>query len=405
MFKGDILDFTPLLPNDNYGNINAELLTMAEDLCIKSAQLVGSHAPQVLYGITELLRKVNSYYSNQIESEGTHPIDIDRASREEFSGDSKEKQLQLLSLVHIEVQKYVEHYFENNDKTPFSKAFILDVHHQLYSHPDMASFLKIEDIQNHTTIEMRPGELRERDVRIGQHIAPDPEALLSLFSKYELLYTLPQHTTQARKIIYAMASHHRLMWLHPFLDGNGRTARLVLDGIFSSIDLKGYGLWNISRGLSRQSEEYKKYLALADIVRQGDLDGRGALSSKNFHAYIRFMLETALDQVEFMSKNLKMNSLHDRIEKYIQLSKEGLIGDKPLPKYSEFLFKELLIVGAVPRGKVADIIGTKERTARTLIKELTEMDYLESDTPKSAIRLKFNAYFASYIFPELIPQR
>ena len=36
---------------------------------------------------------------------------------------------------------------------------------------------------------------------------------------------------------------------------------------------------------------------------------------------------------------------------------------------------------------------------------LLNMDFLESDTPKSPIRLKFNAHFASYIFPELIPQR
>jgi Fic family protein len=403
--KGVILDFTPLLPNDNNGNIDSELLTMAEDLCIQSAQLIGSHAPQVLYGMRELLRKVNSYYSNQIESEGTHPIDIDRATREEFSEDSKEKQLQQLSLVHIAVQKYVEQYFEEEDKNPFSKTFILDVHHKLYSHPDMAPFLKIKDIQNQTTIKMIPGQLRERDVRIGQHIAPDYAELSSLFNKYELLYRLPNYATQAKKVIYAIASHHRLMWIHPFLDGNGRTARLVLDGIFSSIDLKGYGLWNISRGLSRRSEDYKKYLALADMERQGDLDGRGALSNKAFKAYIKFMLEIALDQVDFMNQNLKMNSLHDRIEKYIRLSQEGLLGDKPLPKYSELLFKELLISGEVPRGKVADIIHTKERTARTLITELSKMDYLESDTPKSPIRLKFNAHFASYIFPELIPQR
>ncbi len=399
------MDFTPLLPNDNNGNIDAELLSMAEDLCIKSAELVGSHTPQVLYGIKDLLRKVNSYYSNQIESEGTHPIDIDKATREEFSQDSKEKQLQLLSLVHIEVQKYIEHYFEDTDKTPFSKAFILDVHHALYSHPDMAPFLQIKDSQNQTTIEMIPGELRKKNVAIGQHIAPISSELSSLFNKYELLYRLPNYATQAKKVIYAIASHHRLMWIHPFLDGNGRTARLVLDGIFSSIDLKGYGLWNISRGLSRRSEDYKRYLALADMVRQGDLDGRGALSSKGFKAYIKFMLEVALDQVDFMGQCLKMNSLYERIVKYVRLSQEGMFEMKPLPKYSELLFKELLISGEVPRGKVMHIINTKSRTATSLIKELITMDYLESDTPKSPIRLKFNAHFASYIFPELIPQR
>ena len=398
------MDFTPLLPNDKNGNIDAELLSMAEELCIKSATLAGSHAPQVLYGIKELLRKVNSYYSNQIESEGTHPIDIDKASRQEFSSDSKEKQLQQLSLVHIEVQKYVENYFTEG-QTPYSREFILDVHRELYSHPDMGHFLQIEDKENHKTIEMIPGKLRESNVRVGRHIAPDYNEIPSFFNKYELLYKIPNHATQAKQIIFALASHHRLMWIHPFLDGNGRTARLVLDGIFNAMSLEGYGLWNISRGLSRRSEDYKRYLALADMVRQGDLDGRGALSTKAFISYIKFMLEIALDQVDFMNQNLKMNSLYERIERYIRLSKEGFFDMKPLPKYSELLFKELLMVGEVPRGKVMDIIHTKDRTATTLIKELIQMDFLESDTPKSAIRLKFNAHFASYIFPELIPQK
>ena len=398
------MDFTPLLPHDNQGNIDSKLLSMAEELCIKSASLTGTHAPQVIYGIKELLRKVNSYYSNQIESEGTHPIDIDKATREEFSSNSKEKQLQQLSLVHIEVQKYVESYFTEG-QTPYSKEFILDVHRALYSHPDMTHFLEIEDKENNTIIEMIPGELRESNVRVGQHIAPDHTELPHFFNKYEHLYKVPNHATQAQQVSYALASHHRLMWIHPFLDGNGRTARLVLDGIFSSMPLEGYGLWNISRGLSRRSEDYKRSLALADMVRQGDLDGRGALSAKAFISYIKFMLEIALDQVDFMNKNLKMNALHERIERYIRLSREGLFNTKSLPKYSELLFKELLMTGEVPRGRVMNIIHTKERTATTLIKELTEMDFLESDTPKSAIRLKFNAHFASYIFPELIPQR
>ena len=398
------MDFTPLLPTDNQGHIDAELLSMAEELCIKSATLSGSHAPKVLYGIKGLLRKVNSYYSNQIESEGTHPIDIDKATRQEFSSDSKEKQLQQLSLVHIEVQKYVEGYFTKG-QSPYNKDFVLSVHRELYSHPDMAHFLQIEDKENHKIIEMVPGKLRENNVRVGQHIAPEHTELSHFFNKYEHLYKIPNHTTQAKKIIFALASHHRLMWIHPFLDGNGRTARLVLDGIFNSMALEGYGLWNISRGLSRRSEEYKRNLALADMARQGDLDGRGALSTKAFISYIKFMLEIALDQVDFMNKNLKMHSLYERIESYVRLSQEGFFHTKNLPKYSALLFKELLIVGEIPRGKVMLIIGTKERTATTLIKELMQLDFLESDTPKSAIRLKFNAHFASYIFPELIPQR
>ena len=398
------MDFTPVLPYDNDGTIDSKLLFMAEKLCIKSATLAGSYAPQILDEIKELLRKVNSYYSNQIESEGTHPIDIDRATKKLFSKDTKQKQLQLLSLVHIQMQKYVENYFIEKTSSAFSKNFILDIHCKLYSSSDMKPFLKIKDKLSGKTINMTPGKLRLTDVKVGQHIAPNYKELDSLLDKYELLYKFSNNTTKANRVIIALSSHHRLTWLHPFLDGNGRTSRLILDGIFSSLPLEGYGLWNISRGLSRESQEYKKYLMMADMVRQGDLDGRGALSTIGLKSYVEFMLKVALNQVDFMSKCLKMDTLSKRIENYIKLSREELLEVEPLPKYSELLFKELLIAGELPRGKVKDIINTKDRTATSLIKELTKLDYIKSTTQKSPIRLNFNARFASYIFPELIPK-
>lgn len=55
-----------------------------------------------------MLRITNSYYSNRIESEGTHPIDIEKAMKKEFLEDKKKKDLQPLSLIHIEIQKYLE---------------------------------------------------------------------------------------------------------------------------------------------------------------------------------------------------------------------------------------------------------------------------------------------------------
>ncbi len=397
------MDFTPIIPTDLQGIIDPELLALSEKICIKSAALIGSHNPAVIEGIKELLRKVNSYYSNKIESEGTHPLDIDKALKKEFSSNSKEKKLQILSLAHIEVQKYIEDCFDTHDKNPFSQDFILNIHKELYAKPQMKDFLQIK--QHDSYILMIPGKLRQKDVKVGAHIAPSHSDLPSFLNKYEILYKFPTPSTQAQKLIYALSSHHRLTWIHSFLDGNGRTARLALDGALLSMKLEGYGLWNISRGLARESTEYKRYLAKADMIRQGDYDGRGSLSAKGLKAYVTFMLECALDQVEYMGECLKLNTLSHRMEKFIRLSEEGLLEQKPLPKHTAPLLKELLITGELPRGAVKDIIGTKDRTATTLIKELLERDFIESTTPKSPIRLKFNAYFASYLFPELIPQK
>jgi len=93
------------------------------------------------------------------------------------------------------------------------------------------------------------------------------------------------------------------------------------------------------------------------------------------------------------------------VGKFIELSRQGMYAIEPLPKYSEFLLKELLIQGELSRGEVKGIIGAGETTARNLIKKLLELDYLESDSPKGAIRLRFNSYFASKIFPDLIPNK
>lgn len=399
--------FTPLLPIDNDELIDDELLKMAEDLCVKSGSLEAAYPPQILNGIRNLLRIVNSYYSNKIESEGTHPFEIEKASHKVFTGDTKHQQLQKLSLVHIGVQKWIEDLLkEGNGVMPFTRNFICDVHRKFYSHDDMKPFLDVQTVSGSTDkssiLKMIPGEFRDRPVFVGGHAAPEFTLIPTLFNMYEAAYGTNTPATRVKKVIYGLASHHRLTWIHPFLDGNGRTSRLVLDGIFTGIQLEGYGLWNISRGLARNTDAYKKYLAYADMERQGDRDGRGSLSIKGLKSYIKFMLKIALDQVEYMGEVLRLQTLSQRVENYVKFSQQGMYPNEVLPKYSEFLLKELLMVGEMPRGKVQDVIHASERTARKLIKDLVRMNYLESDTPTGAIRIKFNAHFASVIFPNLM---
>lgn len=397
------MNFTPPLPKDNDGKIFSELLLLAETVCIESAKLSSMHNQHVFNAIKELLRKVNSYYSNKIESEGTHPIDIERAMKQDFEKDEHKRNLQNLSLSYIEVQRYIEVLSQNESSNFYSKGQILDIHNQFYSKDKMLPFLQIRT-DGKDYMEMKSGVLREDNVVIGRHIAPPFEKLDSLLNEYESFYKIYPYMTQSTKLIYAMAAHHRLTWIHPFLDGNGRTSRLVLDGSLYHMKLEGYGLWNISRGLARDTKGYHEYLSQADMVRQGNLDGRGALSTKGFKEYVKFMLDTALDQIEFMNKNLKLDTLTSRIDNFVEFSQKNMYGESNvLPKYSELLLRALLVDGEIPRGKVKDIIGREAKTASTLIRKLIDLEYIESDTSKSPIRIKFNSFFASKIFPELIP--
>ena len=397
------MSFTPIAPTDIKGNVEPSLLLKADKLLVEAAKLEGSHTPQILQAVKNLLYTVNSYYSNKIESEGTHIIDIERAMQQKYSTDTKKRNLQILSLTHIEVQKECETYFKTNPSaSAYDKKFILGIHKSFYSKEGMEPFLNIthESMQ----VQIVPGKIRQRDVKVGNHIAPSASNLDGMMNEFEHLYNRSTDSSDALKLIHILSSHHRLMWIHPFLDGNGRTARLALDGAFCSMQMSGYGLWNISRGLARNSDAYKENLTYADMSRQGEKDGRGALSSRALAEYVNFMLETSLDQVAYMNKHLKLNALSSKIELYVSRVNDGLLDIQALPKHSEKIFQHLLLNGECARGKVPKIIGMKERTASRVIAELLKRGFIESDSKAGAIRLKIGASMASYLFPMLVPE-
>ncbi len=394
------MSFTPIAPFNTNGSINPELIDLAERVCYESTSLSSNHNPTILNELKEMLRIVNSYYSNRIESEGTHPVNIEKAMRKEFSSDTKEKRLQLLSLAHIETQREMEHHLGTGfSVSPFDPRFIKDIHTNLYSQPGMESFLHIQ--HGNLDVNMIPGEFRELNVEVGKHLAPDPSQVISLMGEFFHLYEKSYNTTLSHKLIYALSSHHRLTWIHPFLDGNGRVSRLALDGALYSSTLQGYGLWNISRGLARNVDQYKEMLAYADMARQGALDGRGNLSSHALEEYVKFMLSTALDQILYMKKYLRLDELSVRLERYVTLSNNKLLDIDPLPKHSEKVFKHLLLCGESSRGEISIVAGISKRGSSDLIRELLNRGYLASESEKGSIRLRFSAHLCSVVFPEL----
>ncbi len=82
-----------------------KLEDVAREVVAVSAKLEGRLEPPTLAGVRKLLRVLNSYYSNLIEGHSTHPIDIERAMRQDYSSDQAKRDLQIESEIHIEVQE------------------------------------------------------------------------------------------------------------------------------------------------------------------------------------------------------------------------------------------------------------------------------------------------------------
>lgn len=75
-----------------------------------------------------------------------------------------------------------------------------------------------------------PGELRQHSVVVGRYRAAPPQDcdyLLTRFCEWLNKMTFPNGLEKPCSILSAVAAHLFFVWIHPFGDGNGRTARLI----------------------------------------------------------------------------------------------------------------------------------------------------------------------------------
>src|SRR5713101_5219062 len=100
-------EMEPLLIGET-SRFRGPLTDLAIDLVQKSARFRGSLPSSLLNSLADLVRSMNCYYSNLIEGHETHPIDIERALRNDYSKDAKKRDLQLEAKAHIAVQQWID---------------------------------------------------------------------------------------------------------------------------------------------------------------------------------------------------------------------------------------------------------------------------------------------------------
>lgn len=328
-----------------------ELYSLAEKVVIKSATLEGNLPIKILHELRRKNRNIESYYSIDIDNEGVHPTLMEKYDKEEgFSTNSKEAFLQRRSLNHNELKEMIEIYLKERNYLIFDNGdLVYDSYHKLFD-------------------------------KYGNDIYDDDPILI-----------WPEYTTEVEKVIYALQYHYFIIAYYG--KEYSMIARSILNEILSTIE--GYGLWNISRGLHDHATEYEKYLDMYEYTQEGEQWNQGQLSKRSANQYIRFMLEVALEQIDYVKEHMGIDKFHQNIKNYLHLS------DKVSFDH-ELVLNALLLRGEIRRGEVPPIINKKSRTSTTLIKSLTDMDLITSDTPKGPIRLKFNTHLTSHIFPGLI---
>jgi Fic family protein len=169
-----------------------------------------------------------------------------------------------------------------------------------------------------------------------------------------------------------MAAHHRFVWIHPFLDGNSRVGRLLTDAALRAAGLESYGAWCLSRGLAKTAAQYKTFLAGADQPRQGDLDGRGALTEKGLLAFCNYMFDTTIDQVGYVRSLLDLNALRQRIDSYVHARNDRRVPDisEPLKANAALVLYTAFVHGELERAQALELCAMPEHSARRLLSQL-----------------------------------
>ena len=372
--------------------LRTRLTDLAIELAARSEGFRRSLPEGVHRALATLVRAMNCYYSNLIEGHDTHPVEIERALKGDYSADPERRNLQHEAEAHIAVQEWIDGG-SLSDRAATLRG-LLEVHRRFCERlPE--DLLWIEEPDTNERLRVIPGSLRERQVKVGRHFPVSPGAVPRFLEHFEAVYS---NLGTTDSILASAAAHHRLLWIHPFVDGNARVARLMSHAMLRDALHTG-GVWSLARGLALNVADYKAHLAACDLPRRNDLDGRGSLSEETLAEFTHFFLRMCIDQVKFMEGTIAPDRLRTRI--LIWVEEEVRAG--ALPPKSGAVLEAALFRGMLPRSDVAAILGTRERQARRVTSALLQREILVSESSRAPLRLAFPARLASHWMPGLFP--
>ena len=357
----------------------------------------------------ELLRRMNSYYTGRLEGEHTRPSEIERALHDDYSRSADLARRQRLAVAHIRSELSCEAELDGlvavEAMLPATSTFasipgdpaltaLYNPEALQWLHRELFSELGPGDLALTDGSVMAPGDFRSRQVSVGRHEAPLHSALPAFLDRWSDVYGRTRRGEES--IIAAAAAHHRLAWIHPFPDGNGRVARLHTHLLLRCLGLT-HGLWSPPRGFARSEDRYKSLLAAADEHRHGDLTERGLID------WIHYCLDVFIDQASFMAAQLDITKMRDRIAAALAVEsgvvKSGVRTEALIPLHYLFAASPSL-----QRAEFKTMTGLGERTATSLLAALLARGFLESDTPYGDVRFAIPDHALRFYFPALWPE-
>ncbi len=188
------------------------------------------------FRIAQALELEYTFESNRIEGNTLTLRETDLVINEGLTISGKSMREHLEAINHVEAITYIKQLMERN--FPLNERELLSVHNLI-----LRGIIP-EDAGRYRRVQVM--------IKGSSHMPPQPFIVAKEMEDYFIWYE--ENRSKMHPVILAAEMHERLVTIHPFIDGNGRTSRLIMNLILLQ---NGYVIANIKGDYETRMNYYK----------------------------------------------------------------------------------------------------------------------------------------------------
>ncbi len=275
-----------------WGSSLAQTIIELEHLRVK--KLGGPVPPYIFFELKEIFQMLESLGSARIEGNRTTLAEFVEKIIEGQNRETEEEALQEIFNIEKTIT-FIEDHISTNET--LKKDHILEVHRILTQ--NLTPPPRGEG-SNH------PGKLRTTNVRIKNSIHIPPNFLHVSEQIDDLISFVNKISSPQHDLLITAISHHRMAWIHPFDNGNGRVVRMFTYAMLikQGFQIKNGRLLNPTAIFCMDRNKYYDMLELAD---SGEKD-----KVLSWCEYVLNGLKIELEKIDkLLDKNYLVESILD----------------------------------------------------------------------------------------------
>ncbi|MGF1603620.1 MAG: Fic family protein [Thermosynechococcaceae cyanobacterium] len=287
--------------------------------------------------------------SSQIEGTQASLIDVLKFESQAVTSDHPQDVAEVVNYIAA-----VNYGLERLQELPISLRLIREIHHQL-----------MRDVRGS---ERNPGEFRRTQNWIGPsgctfadatYVPPPPEAMHESLHNFECFLHDPQPMPILLKVGLA---HAQFETIHPFLDGNGRTGRLLITFLLCEQEILKYPLLYLSYYFKKYRSEY--YDVLQAVRDQGD-----------WERWLKFFLKGLFEVAQEASATARQIIDMKESHRQLVIARLGRRSGNAIALLEALYFRPIFTVE-----QVAELTKVSYTNTNTLVKDLCKIGLLREIT-------------------------